>query len=518
MNGSIRRWLFVVLVIAGGFLRLYRLDKYPLGVHQDELSNIYDGWSLATTGHDRFGDRYPAVVRAFGERDYRPAMYAWMAAVPLRLTGFSIVSGRLPAAIFGIACLFLVYAFAREMAGNTFAMLSLLLVTLSPLHIQFSRLAHEGAILPAFFMILALFLWHRAARREFPLLTLAALGLVLGLSTNVYQSSRVTGALMTLAIAIDIIVHAKDRARRLALLGGCALAGALPQILFLIDEPARFAGRASVLSVTADNPVTYIATVIKNFSLNLAPWYLFYPPYLRGLTVTRLLPVELPFFYLGLVALAFIPVREKSRGRAYIYAAMFVTILMSGITLHPPSTMRTSPISVLAPFFTAAGIVFAGRFVRDEAKRRRVYYPAIAASIVLTSLVVTYRYSRSEYFRELSFQELGVRMGKALRSLSADYDAVIIGPDVSQAYLYIAAFTEITPTEFHRMPRRLYSVGMDRYTRMGKYHFVTESTMQKTIPALRGKRVLFVLPRKVAGLTAVDSVRFRESSLYFETW
>ncbi len=109
-----RRYLFIALIVVGAFLRLFQLDQYPLGVHQDELSNMYDGWSIATTGHDRFGDPYPGVVRAFGEHDYRPALYPWLAAVSEGIGGFSIVTGRLPAAILGIVSLFLVYGFARE--------------------------------------------------------------------------------------------------------------------------------------------------------------------------------------------------------------------------------------------------------------------------------------------------------------------------------------------------------------------------------------------------------------------
>jgi hypothetical protein len=60
---------------------------------------------------------------------------------------------------------------------------------------------------------------------------------------------------------------------------------------------------------------------------------------------------------------------------------------------------------------------------------------------------------------------------------------------------------------------------MDRYTRMGKYHFVTESMMQQSIDSLRGRgRVLFVNSRKMPGLSLVDSVRFRDDALYLETY
>ena len=85
--------------------------------------------------------------------------------------------------------------------------------------------------------------------------------------------------------------------------------------------------------------------------------------------------------------------------------------------------------------------------------------------------------------------------------------------------MYIASFSPITPHEFHRLPKRLFSVGMDKYTRMGKYHFVTESMMQQSIDSLRGHgRVLFVTSGKVPGLSVVDSVRFRDDALYFETY
>lgn len=519
MSETTRRWLFVAIILAGSFLRLYRLDKYPLGVHQDELSDIYDGWSIATTGADRFGDSYPGVVRAFGERDYRPALVPWLTAATQKFTGFSIVYGRLPGAILGIASLFLVYAFAKRAAGETYALIALLLVSLSPLNIQFSRIAHEGGIFPAFFMILVLWLWQNAAMSDFPLATVAAAGLALGLSTNVYQGTRLTGAILTIALGIDIIRHSKQRIKPLAVLGVTALIGALPQIIFLVTQPARFAGRAKVLGVTADNPVSYVWAVFTNFWMNLNPHYLFIPPFLRGLTVARLIPTEAPFFYIGLVALAFLSMRPGSRARMYIYTAMIITIIPAAVTTDNPATMRTSPISVLAPLFSAAGIVVIGNLISDEWKRRRIYYPAVVAALVLASFVVTYRYTRSEYFRELSFQELGVRMGKALGRDANEYDEVIVGPHVSQSYLYIAAFSPITPREFHQLPKRLYSVGMDKYTQMGKYHFVTESTMDKSIAQLRGHgRVLFVTPQKVNGLVVVDSVRFRDDALYFQTY
>ena len=63
-----RELVFVaILLLVGFWLRLDALDQYPLGVHQDELSNIYDGYSIPETGNDRLGDKYPLQVRGFGD-------------------------------------------------------------------------------------------------------------------------------------------------------------------------------------------------------------------------------------------------------------------------------------------------------------------------------------------------------------------------------------------------------------------------------------------------------------------
>lgn len=517
---GLRRLAIAALLVVGAFLRLYQLDQYPLGVHQDEVSDIYDGYSLAETGADRFGDRYPAAVRAFGERDYRPALYVWLAAIPQRFTGFSIVAGRLPAAILGIASLVLIFLFTRSMAGEEFATMSLLFASLSPLHIQFSRVAHQGGILPGFFLILVLYLWHRSALTGFRLAGVIAVGLATGFSTNAYQATRLTGLLLSVAIGADILIHAQKRWRSLFVFAAATVIGALPQIVVFVTQSRRFFARAEVLSVPANNPVSFAVSVAHNYWLNLEPHYLFVPPMLRGLTVVRLLPPEVLFFYAGLIGLGFLTVSRKSRGRIYVYLAMLIALTPAALTTGNPSTMRASGIAVMTPIFSAAGLLVLGRLVRDASLRRKVYYPLAIGSVVLAFAVVAYRYARSPYFRELSFQKIAVDMAVKAGRLQSHYDAILIGRYVSIPYIYVAAFAPIPPREFQRMPKELYSTGMDTFTRLGKYYFVAESVMPKTVAALRQRpgRFLFISPTRLTGLTTMDSVFFQSQKLYFQTF
>src|SRR5262249_6344611 len=141
----------VVIIFCGSFyLRLFRLEEYPLPVNQDELSNIYDGYSISETGADRWGLKYPIILRGFGEYDYRPPLYAWIEAGTIKIFGFSIFSGRLPSAVLGCISLVILYQVSKKIGGTLFAFFALLLAGLSPWHILFSRMAHEGAALPGF--------------------------------------------------------------------------------------------------------------------------------------------------------------------------------------------------------------------------------------------------------------------------------------------------------------------------------------------------------------------------------
>ncbi|HVF38555.1 MAG TPA: hypothetical protein VM939_01560, partial [Gemmatimonadaceae bacterium] len=190
----------------------------------------------------------------------------------------------------------------------------------------------------------------------------------------------------------------------------------------------------------------------------------------------------------------------------------------AALTTGNPSTMRASGIAVLTPLFSAAGVVLFGNLIRNTLVLRRIYYPAVVGATVLMFAAMAFRYVRSPYFQELSFQKIGVDMGRALGRHEKRYKAVFIERYVSIPYIYVAAFAPIPPREFHRIPKRLYSDGMDAFTRVGKYYFVVETIMPSVIGSMgRDPRFLFVSPKRMAGLTAVDSVSFGTQKLLFQT-
>lgn len=514
------RWEFAALfalLAVGAWLRLYHLDQYPLGVHHDELSNMYDGWSIAETGADRFGAHYPIVERNYGENDYRPAMFSWLDALTIKLSGFSINAGRLPAAILGIASLILIYSFAMTAGGGSFALLALLLGVLSPLHIQYSRVAHEGAMLPAFFVILILWLWQKAALKQFPLMRTLALGLVVGLSANAYQATKLTAFLFAVAIGVHVLMRARIKAAAVIALAIGAFLGALPQLIVLTSQTHQFFARAKILSVQADNPVSYAAAVLWNFWLNLEPKYLFVPRGYSDLSIARLLPPEILFFYAGLFGLAFISLRRGAETKWQVYLALFISMLPAALTTGNPNTLRSSGMAVLTPLISAAGILWIGRSFARRPSLQKIYYPTVALVLVLSAGAIIYRYSRSILFREAYYQNFLVHLDTALGKKQRDYDAVIIENYGSQRYMYVASFTGMHPREFQKAKKVILSEGMDRFRRLGKYYFAWPSTMQRTADAMASNsaRILYVSRVPLRGLHPIDSVSWQAEKAYF---
>lgn len=518
LYASSRTWLPLLLLVVGAWLRFVSLDQYPLGVHQDELSNIYDGYSIAETGADRFGSRHPAVLRAFGEDDYRPALYAWLAAATIKVFGFSVTAGRVPAAILGTASLVLLYLFATSLGGTEFGLLALLLGVLSPMHIQYSRVAHEGAILPGFFVILILYLWRRASVHNFPLPILALLGLVSGLSSNAYQATKLTAVLFAIGIAGSIIRYRKPALPGLLMFAAFALIGAAPQLFVLALDPEHFASRARVLAIKADNPASYALTVMRNYGINLAPRYLFVPRTYSALTIARLLPPEIIFFYAGLIGLALLPTKNAPQAKWYIYYAAAVAILPSAITIGGGNTLRTSGMTVLTPLFSAAGIVWLRRLIPARSQLKRFYYPLVIIALVGSSAAIIYRYSQSVMFREAYFQNFLIRLDRAVGRHAPSYDAVILEDYGSERNVYVAAFSGMKPREYQRAPKRLLSDGMDHFTRLGKYYFVRKARMQQSADSLAPRgRILFVANSPLRGLRVIDSVKWQNEKSYFMT-
>ena len=520
-------------MIVALLLRVVALDRYPLPMHQDEITDVYDGYSLVTTGADRHGDRWPVILRSMGPGDYHPALYAYISMLPTALAGFSVWAARLPAALAGVISVWLVYLVARRQIGRAGAVLALLLVTFSPIHLLYSRQAHTGLCMVPLFTILFVYLLQRpldglnsSPAASSNRVGVIAAGLVAGFSTMAYGALRLSAPLFVLLGDLLLVVQVGRRQRawkRAALLASlfsaAAVVGATPQIYALLVQTEEFFSRASTVVYPLGNGVEWWARkLVANLALNLDPRFLFlsFGEY-HHLAVARLSFVSLPFLYLGIVCALVWIWRRRSLFAVLLLTSIVICLIPAAASKPNPNTMRSSGVWVLYPIVTAMGVLGTGAVLRSILGRVARSYTATNARRTLTgsraaafatasvSLAIAaaglfniVRYLRTPEWHGLGAQNHLVLIGEWLHDHGQGYDRVYVDAPGHFAYLYVAAFAGMTPAEFQTTPREgiVTRHGWERFHRFGRYHFADgEQALADWVASDRTQRWLFIKDR-----------------------
>jgi 4-amino-4-deoxy-L-arabinose transferase-like glycosyltransferase len=132
--------IIIILLLAAG-LRLFNLSSVPPPLNVDEASNAYDAYSLLRTGRDQWGNLLPITIRAFN--DYRRPASVYSAIPFIAIFNLTVFSIRAMAAFWGWWAVVFIYRLARDMFNQEIALVSALMMALSPWHIVFSRLGVE---------------------------------------------------------------------------------------------------------------------------------------------------------------------------------------------------------------------------------------------------------------------------------------------------------------------------------------------------------------------------------------
>lgn len=248
-------WLFGLILIIAGTLRLANIKNAPPGLYPDEAMNGNNALEALETGE--FKVFYP-------ENNGREGLFINILAGSVALFGNEPWALRIPSAIFGILTVIGIYFLARELFKNErVALLAAFLTATSFWHIVFSRIAFR-AIMAPFFLVWATYFALLALRKSkntpaARYLTIAAVGgLFLGAGLHSYIAYRI----MPLIFLALIPFHWKEKKfyAVAAVFALFALVAFLPLGIYFLNNPQDFFGRTTQISVfDADSPLKEIA-------------------------------------------------------------------------------------------------------------------------------------------------------------------------------------------------------------------------------------------------------------------
>lgn len=158
LQKSGQQW-FVVLGIGVLFLailtRFYQLGMIPHGMTWDEAAIGYNGYAVITTRRDEWLQKLPISFQSFG--DYKAPVAIYLTGILTTLLGAKLWVVRLPFAIAGVISViafgYLVFLLAADGVKKWQSLLGLLLMTIIPWHVHYSRVGFESGLALAMFLV-----------------------------------------------------------------------------------------------------------------------------------------------------------------------------------------------------------------------------------------------------------------------------------------------------------------------------------------------------------------------------
>ncbi|KKS90835.1 MAG: hypothetical protein UV66_C0001G0192 [Candidatus Woesebacteria bacterium GW2011_GWA1_43_12] len=358
--------------------RIYKITGIPVSVYWDEASIGYNAYSIATDLKDEWGDKLPLHFRAFGE--FKLPVYIYSVAVFVKAIGLNEHAVRLPAVLYSLGTLIVVYLLVRKITKNEgIAILSGFILSFSPWFFIFSRTGYEVTA-GLFFFFLATYLFLLIDRSKY-LLLVSMVGFVLSFYS--YNSFRIIIPIW-LAILFVYRFHNLNALRKnwLPILISVLLFGlSLIPVYRLYKYDAGGARFAQV-------EITSKTDFIKNYFSHFSSKFLF----TTGDTNPRsqipghgqLYWFELPLILVGVFAIL--------RSKRMLYLIPLVILLLAPI---PAALTKESPHALrallAAPSFSIIS-AFGAFYLKDNFKKFGV--------IIFTTVVVAYYLSFELYIQD----------------------------------------------------------------------------------------------------------------------
>jgi len=388
---------FVFALVAA--LYLFDLSNAPVYFGGDEAHFAAIGHSIATTGRNLRGDRFPLFVNLadplgepaapWGDTYYHPILFYLDAAV-MSVAPPTIAAARLPIALIGgLISPLLLYTVARRLIGQPRpALIAALVLALAPVHVILSRQALDY-VLPVPFVLGWLWCLDGSLRvREGKHVALA--GLILGVGCYSYIASWAVMP-MLLAVSWAVWLRAGLGWRPIAV---SSIAFVIPVAiapLWIALHPEMARDTLARYTAPPDVPKTpFVPTFVSLFQPLL--WFVRGGPSLTTATA-RSGVVLLPVAAL-LVAGAIHLVRRRDWCAAVIVSGVLIGLLPAAVKGEPGMIQRA--MYVLPFVALAAGFGFAWLW--------HVRFGRQLASLLLAASALQFGYFYFDFFTHYKFR------------------------------------------------------------------------------------------------------------------
>ncbi len=374
------RVLFIFLIVAAAFiLRFYNVTTNPPALNWDEVSIGYNAYSILKTGRDEWGQLLPLHFKSYGE--YKLPMQIYASIPGIMLFGLTELGVRITPVVYGTLTVLLLYFLAKELfKDEKVALISALMLAISPWHIQLTRASFESSF-SVLWVVLGIWMLVRGLERKNKKWWLISAVSFVG-AVYTYNAARVFVPLFL--FVIFIIYQKKFLVNKKVLLLSVLifLASLLPLIPFTLsgevayrlnlvsifsdpgltprlDEARNISTLPPVINKLVNNRYTYLSYYfVRNYLAHFTPDFLFIngaghrQHHVQG--VGEMYLVQAPFVLAGLYFLF----KKRFKYRYLIISWILLAFIPVAVTRDSiPHALRTLIAAPAYQILTAFGFV-----------------------------------------------------------------------------------------------------------------------------------------------------------------
>lgn len=460
--------LFLSVVLLAVITRGLYLGNAPAGFYVDEAGQGYSAYSILKTGKDEFGKAFPIVFRSL--TDFKTPVYIYSIVPLIPIFDLSPFTVRLPSFIFSIATIPILYLLVKRLSGNqNLAVISIVLLSISPWHILFGRTNFECNVALFFYLSGILSFYKSLDKPKYLLLS----AFLFGIAIPAYHSQRVITPLTMLILFLKYRNNLLSKSHFKFLIGGLIIGLVISLPTVSIMHTPGFLARASGLNIFSHSrqmPDGFIAEY-KGFLEPLVngSWYLsareFFALYFSYLSPRFMFALgdygprssfpelsthfvwQFPFYLFGLWTMF---TKKQKNNLDFITILMFfVSPIPAAVTRDPYTTIRALPLVIPQLIIISYGIT--GTYKHLSKVFPKITLTTLLCFLVLYSLTKLYSSGiiLNEFYRAKYWDWGWEVVTNTIKNLDPQLP-VVVDNARSDPDLQIAFFMKYPPEKYQR--------------------------------------------------------------------
>lgn len=461
----------IAIVILAAVLRFYQLGQNPPSLDWDETAHGYNAYSILKTGRDEYGYKFPLFFRSFD--DYKPPIYTYLVVPSVAIFGLNDFAVRFPSAFLGVLAVFFTYLMVYELFKNkNIALLAALFLTISPWHLQFSRVAFETNS-ATFWSVLGTWAFLRGIKSEGFKITafLSLAAIAFGANLFMYHNARVFIPIYSLALLVlfrERLFIAKKYLLIPAFITVIFIALLIP-IIFSIAGQLRYkgttifadvspqykaseliaqddeAGQLTIGKILHNRRLVYMPILIDNYLSHLKPTFLFLTADMdrhHAPEIGLLYLWDLPFVLVGIYFL--IRKRFDFKSKVIIFWWFLIAPIASAVTWGVPHSLRSEIYLPTYQIFIAIGVYTLYSYI----KYKKLFLVPVALLVVnlLFYLHQYYVHMPIEYSKAWLYGRK--QAAEFTESVKEKYDRVIVSTKLEQPHEFWLYYLKYEPKKY----------------------------------------------------------------------